>query len=524
MPITSSSFTINFNLASTPKKFVLTDTFDYVSNGIALADVKDCFTITAPGGSVIYNNSNFAAPDINRSAGAVNTTTIPLPLLPNGSVVPGTYTVVMKTQITGYPNLVTTTNTYTYNFVAPKISITQTVDCINGSFISADTTNYVVDGITPTITRNHVVYVASQPITSVSNTSATLTLGSGQFYNGIQQTVLTSTLTYVYPSGQVVTVTLTGTKSIPVDCTYFCSIYCCLRSINSNIKKYKGINDTLASEYEAVFAKVMGLVELATLAYSCGKANDVSGYVTQIQELADCDSDCACSDGAANPVYGLGGAGSGVNVAVASCNGSITVASNTVGNTTTWTICLDPALVTKINNAYNTVVSAGSGIAVADSGIIGGVRTFTVSNTVPAINMLAFKLKVTYNSGLNTVTMTVLNAQTSGSGLQSPTTLTNTFAALTPGINNQFNVSGFLTAPLLTSPYKVSAVMSDFSAPGKKGGWIQNPWLEVLNAVQVSGSGIVSFSLYDNFNLFITNSILMYFDTTFTVHFIITTN
>lgn len=463
--ISSSSFQTQFNLTVSPPKFVFTDTFNYGAYGILNNQVKDCFTIYAPGGAVVYSNNNFAAPDIDRGAGATNTTNIFLPLLPTGAPVPGTYIIEMTTEVDDGVNpiyYVTTTSTYNFTFVAPSISITQTVDCIGANFISSDTTDYVVQGIAPVVVRTHDVYVPGNPVPT-TGTTPVIKLGSGQFFNGLQQTVLTSICTWTFPDGSIVSATLTGSKTIAVDCTYFCAIYCCLRSINSNIKKYQGVNDMLANQYQETFAQVMGLVELATLAYSCGKSGDVAGYVHQIQQLADCTDDCSCKDGAPSPVYGLGCAGSGVTVVV-SCNPNvISVTSSTVGSTTTYEICLDPALVTKINNAYNTIVAAGTGITVTDSGVIGGIRTFTVNSSITQTELCAFTAVINYNLyPLSKIVIT--NAQASGSLLKNTISATSLNLA-NPNfntINNEFQITGFLNTVPPGVRYKVVATPVDW--------------------------------------------------------------
>jgi hypothetical protein len=528
--ISSSSFSVTFDLTTSPGTLVLVDTFNYGSAGIPLAgtSVLDCFTITAPDGNVFYSNSNFANPgaDIVVSSGTTNVIPISLPTLPSGAPVPGVYTIVMTTRINDGDNavyFVTTTNTINFTFVAPTISITQTVDCIGANFVSSDTTDYVVNGIAPVVQRTHDVYVPGNPL-PVTGVSPIITLTSGQFYNGLQQTVLTSVCTWTFPDGSFVTATLTGSKSIAVDCTYFCAIYCCLRSINSNIKKYKGVNDMLASEYEATFAKVMGLVELATLAYSCGKSNDVAGYVSQIQALADCTSDCSCQDGAPSPVYGLGGGGTGVNVVVSSCSPSITTSSVTVGNTTTWTVCLDQSLVTKINGLSNTVVQAGTGVSVSStSTVIGGIptTTYTVNSTAVASNFCAFKVNIAY-SAPSAVTLAIQNAQASGNLLQAPTSATslNYPSILWQQQSNAFKVGGFLVTSTILPAYKVSAILV-VNSIGVKNYQLA---LNVSSTVSTT-NGEIYFNLYEALGAITpSNGKLITNAVNCTVHFIITTN
>lgn len=527
--ISSSSFTTKFDLTVSPPKFIFTDNNTYSVYGINIppATVKDCFTVYAPGGAVVYSNTNFSNPDINLSVGNTNTTNIFIPLSPaNQAPINGTYVIVMTTQINDGTNpiyYVTTTNTYNFTFVVPTISINQTVDCIGANFVSTDTTNYVVDGIMPVVVRSHDLYIPGNAI-PFQSAGPIISLTSGQFYNGPQQTVISSVCTWTYPDGSTITATITGSKTINVDCTYFCTIYCCLRSINSNIKKYKGVNDLLAAQYEETFAQVMSLVELATLAYSCGKSNDVSGYLAQIQLLADCTSDCSCQDGVPSPVTGLGGGGSGLNVEVVSCGNPLTVTSNTVGNTKTYTLCLDSAFVVKVNNAYNTVVAAGTGTTVADSGIINGVRTFTVNSTATPTELCAFTAEINYNIYPATK-IAITNAQASGSLLKNTISATAT-NLLNPNfltINNEFEITGFLNTVPVGVRYKVVATPVNWS--GRiVGGKATFTMIANIKSISIANNGTIKFSMANiNYpgNGIPTNADL---STIFgTVHFIITT-
>lgn len=549
--ISTSSFSVTFDLTTSPGTFVLTDTFDYGSAGIPLGGVLDCFTITAPGGNVIYSNSNFANPgaDIVLSGGTTNVIPLYIPVLPvfpstvpppvSGAPVPGLYTFVMTTQINDGVNpiyYVTTTKTANFTFVAPTISIVQTVDCIGANFTSTDTTNYVVDGITPLVIRNHDVVVPGNPSSPYTTPQQVLNLIAGQFYNGLQTTTITSTCTWTYPDGSFITATITGTKSIAVDCTYFCAIYCCLRSINNNIKKYKGVNDMLAAQYEAIFAKVMGLVELATLAYSCGKSNDVSGYVAQIQALADCTSDCSCQDGTPSPVYGLGGGGVPVNVQIQAClNGAITVTSTPIPNGTLWTICLDPNLVAKINGLRNTVVAAGTGISVSSANsTIAGIptTTYTVASSVVVPNILSFKCTIEYQSVLPLVIVSQNNLQIDGTLFKAPTTITsiNYGNPLWANSNNYFQFNDFLvTTAGANKRYKVFATLEPVSAVRTTAGaFYTRPRyfdVEILNTQ--SGTGQVYFRLVSangsNVGRPVTNQQLIAERYTANIHFLLTT-
>jgi hypothetical protein len=287
-----------------------------------------------------------------------------------------------------------------------------------------------------------------------------------------------------------------------------------------------GVNDMLANQYQEIFAQVMGLVELATLAYSCGKANDVSGYVAQIQALADCTDDCSCQDGAPNPVTGLGGAGSGVNITVAPCgNGSITVAQGGVFPNITYTICLDPNLLAKITGLRNTIVQAGTGgISVSSaSSVIAGIptTTYTINNTSVVSNFCAFKVNIAY-SAPSTVALAIQNAQVNGNLLQAPTSATsiNYPSILWLQQSNAFKVGGFLVTPTILPAYKVSAILV-VNSIGVKNYQLA---LNVSSTVSTA-NGEIYFNLYEALGAITpSNGKLITNAVNCTVHFIITTN
>ena len=91
---TTISFITTFDLSSASKLIISTDTTNWAGQGIATANVNGCFTITAPSGTVIYNNTDFsdANCDIWIDNDLQEQQTITLPLV--GSVVePGVYTI-----------------------------------------------------------------------------------------------------------------------------------------------------------------------------------------------------------------------------------------------------------------------------------------------------------------------------------------------------------------------------------------------------------------------------------------------
>jgi hypothetical protein len=125
-----------------------------------------------------------------------------------------------------------------------------------------------------------------------------------------------------------------------------------------------------------LFAQVMALVQLAKLAIECGKPDDVNGYLERMKLIGNFTDDCSCSS-EAGLVTGLGGAGN--TTIVESGDATVVVTPVVVGSTTTYTVTLSTTFVNFVNTLYAAVVAPGDNITVVDSGVIAGVRTFTVN-------------------------------------------------------------------------------------------------------------------------------------------------
>jgi hypothetical protein len=155
-------------------------------------------------------------------------------------------------------------------------------------------------------------------------------------------------------------------------------------------------------------------------------------------------------------VTGLGNLAN-VEVIVTSGGNPVTVTSNTIGDTTTYTITLDPAFVTMVNSHYNTILANGGGITWNDSGVVGGLRTFTPQIAVQPANSLAFKIIIEPVGGV--VNVGVTDVTVVGTMFQTPTA--DTWAVLPTYINstNGFVVNDFYNGTA-SDTYKVFATMT----------------------------------------------------------------
>lgn len=413
------SFTTKFDLSLSPKQFKFTDTTDWAGQGIALTNVNGNFRITSPSGAVIYNNTNFAdgSCDIFLNSALTNQTTIQLPLGADGLPEPGVYTILYTVYNDSLLTYSTVTNTYTYAYERPEIAITQTVDCVSPLFTSIDATNYLVDGVTPSITRTHVLsFPVGSGLSAITTTAPTITAGKEEFANGTQTTQVTSVLTYVFSDGLTVKDSITGTEEILVDCTYICSIYCGIRSIEQQMVAAQTSNPSEYQRLTTLFTQIMGLAGLAKLAIECGKSSDVNGYMSLIQTLGNFTDDCSCSGDEPSLVQGLGGL---ITTAVVESGDAVVVVTASVaGSTTTYTVTLSPAFITKVNNAYNSIVAGTSKIDVAVVVNADGSKTYTVSidadSFISGVNGSVTINAANGNKGTNIVlhTKTIVNTGT----------------------------------------------------------------------------------------------------------------
>lgn len=145
MALTSTDFNISFDLSSSPQPtFVLTDITDYGSQGVNTTNVTGKIQITAPSG-VVYTGTN----DVQVITSRINSTTILVPTLSTGTPEVGLYTFKYTSTDSDTSISVSKVKTFQYSYVKPTATNQVTVDCLSPDLKGSDTTNYLVNGITP---------------------------------------------------------------------------------------------------------------------------------------------------------------------------------------------------------------------------------------------------------------------------------------------------------------------------------------------------------------------------------------
>jgi hypothetical protein len=257
------------------------------------------------------------------------------------------------------------TNSFTRYFscTLPVVDIQAEVECDCGQITSTDLTNYgiTVDGtyIYPTIARTHVVYPPLSPSTGQrvdgTTTSSSATIILSPIWTNDYITTISSVLTYAYADDFTVIVTVTGSETYTVECTSeLCCVYSCLANIFETWKDYKQTNLVRAKEWEAKLIQAYGAWMLYSIAKTCGQSTSAETYLAQIITLAQSSGCTCCTGNSAEPAQVIpicgnvstsNGSGTGGNVVITTCGNGITVSANTVGITTTYTLCVDEQII-----------------------------------------------------------------------------------------------------------------------------------------------------------------------------------
>jgi len=417
MALTTVDFKTTFQFGATPKTFEFIDQTDYAGQSVALVDADGIFTIVDPLGNTIYNNTDYSSPDIDPNVSLTNSTTILLPLDGSGKVIQGQYTITYTVRDTGgAPDYASLVKTFTLAYASPTISLVLTADCVKPLLKSTDDTNYTINSVDPSIVRDHkILYPPSVSQPDVTGTGSALETSVFYTIKGstLQHTsTLASTVTYDFGSDFFVTDSISGQDENDVSCDgQLCDIYCCVRSEWNRYTSNVNVNETAANLHLDNWIQMTSLMEKIRVALECGKGTDVSEYTARIQKLGNCESGCDCDDGTPQLVTGLGG-GTGV-VIVDSGGTPVTVTSVVAGGTTTYTVTMDAAFVTKANSQYNTTVTAGTAITVSVAPDADGNKTYTINAAqAPIVEILSFLVDIDLTAdSLPTVTVSDISRQ-----------------------------------------------------------------------------------------------------------------
>lgn len=465
MALTTVDFTTTFNYVPSTKLFKFEDTTDYAGQGVSPSDYEGVLKVVAPTGLTIYNNTNWASPDIRPGVSVFNTTTIPLPLDATGNVLQGSYTFTYTVSPDNGSTTFVKIYTYTFSYSSPSISITAAVDYNAPLLSGTDVTTYTVNTITPTVTRafsmTYPAIVNIAPITGTNNVLSTDT-----FYvvadTELQYTfTLISTLSYNFGDGLFVSDSISGTQRINVYAdANLCQLYCGLRNSYNRWMNAKGTAQEASLKHN--FEDMMAISMLLQTAYNCGRGSDVEEYVTMIKAIGNFD-DCTCEEGdEPTLVTGLGGSSGTIVVAAGS---GIAVAVATGGSSTTYTVSIDPATLALINGITNVVVEGTDGIVVTST-TEGNTTTYLVKSTIREVQQFTQFVTLTFSSGSLPV-ISYGDAKGYGGSLQAPTVVNQNSSSVSTWqtSNNEFSVGAFFTGGSI--PYYPSIQFVESTALGQ---------------------------------------------------------
>jgi hypothetical protein len=250
----------------------------------------------------------------------------PMALNFDGSIIPGEYKVQVTYFDIAFPEvLLYRTSVFTYNYVSPKVKLDSSYQLFNPAYLtSSDKTNYGVE--TVTFGANHQPYQAlinftiNYPQGGGSWTVDTPTLSTNGFYAGspaVHGLVFHNDLRYFYNNGFY-------EDGLPQDISLYvfdyvscndqvdvwkestvCDLYCCLKEANNRMVAAEGTASYNQMRMDYLLAQ--DIAALITLAFNCGKAEDIGKYMDQFQKITNCSGDCnECDDDNPIAVIGIG--------------------------------------------------------------------------------------------------------------------------------------------------------------------------------------------------------------------------
>lgn len=297
----SLSFSTCFNFKVDPKKFNLTDTTNYALEGIALADVRGLFKITDPTGTVVYENtgfaaSDFSAPDIDADV-LLDFNTVDLPLDSNDEVIKGNYKIEYKVDVAGavQPGVYDKVTTYSYSFTTPCLKLDLSYDCEDATVTSVDSTDY--GSLLTSITRTHTLTPPTGTPTLTPTVSALATVVASPISTKTWTAELDSDVLFTTADGLLLKFLLEGTAEVVVDCgVATCDLAQCLFELKKQYDDLKCQNSTKAAQALKDLQEATLTYELYRAALGCGNIEQAEVYRKEIFSCS-CTSGCSTCTG-----------------------------------------------------------------------------------------------------------------------------------------------------------------------------------------------------------------------------------
>jgi len=340
-------------------KLFFTDLSDYAGQGIDPDDVQGTWTVTFPDGDSAIVQID---PNVSTSNASVS-----IPLDANGDYMTGGYVFLYSITVSGAIQPGTYTQTINYDFcpalklvpgscTVPCIEIE--VNCFCLKITASDETKY---GQPANITREITLY-PPPPLSLPSESTSGQSIVYNFSYTGGYTVEVNTSVGYSNTTNNVgIAARVKGSIFKDIKCDRdLCSLYNCIKKLYESLAYKAGTLggwDKLPMEQRELWISVLSLSELFDHALKCGDYNDADKYYDELKDLVDCD--CGCQKGTGprlvNPYCG-GAPGNGNTVVVAG-SGNVTVSSNTVGSTTTYTVGLSSGFLALITQMQNDITA-----------------------------------------------------------------------------------------------------------------------------------------------------------------------
>lgn len=244
-----------------------------------------------------------------------------------------------------------------FNSEEPCAKLEIVSDCNCAKLSSTDVTTYGQWSVVQrTNTLNYPLGSDGNPVVApVVSSQAQINITD--LYTNTYTGQLSVDISYDFGNGFTATSTIFAQKDHKVTCeTGLCCTYTCIKSV---FLKYLDLRaNGSQADANVLWTKVLKLLEywmLYSIARSCGNATDATRWLNDIKALLEQECDCGCDDcddGETTQVIPLcgvsGGSGNSQIYDVVACQGNslITVTSNTVNDTTTFTVCVNTTNLT----------------------------------------------------------------------------------------------------------------------------------------------------------------------------------
>lgn len=430
------SIETRFQLNNSPKNFKITDLADYFGTfGIALTDVIGALVIKNPLGNVIHTTV-LPAFDIDLDVSTF-IDTIPLPLDSNGDVMKGNYEIEYTIRVAGAVDPGDYTKTFIYcneyEQATPDVDIT--VDMLCSKITSTDNTPYQPEltssALTHTIHPPSLLDPIKYPVTTVSTPVATDT----PITTGSWESKIVNIVEFTYSDGLIIDDTIIGgdEKNVKDDIN-ICSLTCNMEAL---LKRYKDalLNnpENAVNLFNEQLAPALAFQSAYKNNIECGNFDKAEGYYQDVLTFTGSSPECACADSSVPTlIVPICGAVGGQTFVVDACgdNGALVVTPNTVGDTTTYTVCFDDDEWNKlVALTITNITSIDGSITVTPTVSLDGLTTTWDLSVVPSPStspIHQFNGILDFNTSNKTIvpaiTWRASFSTTVGNKLQEPTT------------------------------------------------------------------------------------------------------